>query len=134
MSQSTKKTRILIADDVPLVRRLLRRLLEMHTGWEVCGEAADGEEALRLAESLHPDLVILDVLMPTMNGLEAVARMSAVLPDVPALMVSAHNVKQFYDIAKQAGARGYVLKSDVPLGLTRAVETVLNNGTYFAPA
>ena len=134
MQHSSKPTRILIADDVALVRRLLRRLLETHAGWEVCGEAANGEEALELAQSLHPDIVILDVLMPTMNGLEALARMTTLLPEVPALMVSAHDVRQFYEIAKQAGARGYVLKSDVPLGLTRAVEMVLNNGTYFAPA
>ena len=131
LSEGAPVRRILIAEDVPIVRRLVRRLLESHAGWTVCGEAGDGEEALRMAESLHPDVVILDVIMPTMNGLEAAAKLATILPDVPVLMLSAHDVKQFYEFAKAAGARGYVSKSSVPLSLTEAVETVLSNGTYF---
>lgn len=71
--------------------------------------------------------------MPTMNGLEAAARLSAVIPNVPVLMISAHDVRQLYEIAKNAGARGYVLKSNLPLDLTEAVEAVMDDRTYFPP-
>lgn len=132
-SDSYKPRRILIAEDVPIVRRLLRRLLETHAGWTVCGEAGDGEQAIGMAEALHPDIIILDVVMPSMNGLEAAARLSTLVPDVPVLMISAHEVRQFFEIAKKAGARGFVLKSHLPLDLTEAVEAVLANKTYFPP-
>lgn len=103
--------RILIADDNELVRRGVRELLSSETGWEVCGEATDSAEALRKAQELLPDLILLDISMPDMNGLEAARLLRDVLPEVKIIIISQHDQAQLLPSAINAGACACVDKS-----------------------
>jgi DNA-binding NarL/FixJ family response regulator len=118
--------RILIADDHPVVRRGLRDLLRQHTGWEVCAEAADGMEALALAREVSPHLAVLDVAMPRLNGVEATRKIRDAVPGIEVLLYTVHDSDQLAAEAAQAGARGYVLKSQPAADLIAAVEAVAN--------
>lgn len=123
--------RILIADDHAMMRKGLRTVIEPHSGWEICGEATTGLEALEQAKQLHPDLVVLDVSMPVLNGLEVAYRISKTLPGVRILLFTMHNSEQFRKDVCKTGAHGYVCKSSGEELLTRAIEAVLHGDEFF---
>src|SRR5258707_8776345 len=104
--------RVLLADDHVVVRRLLRGLIEDGLGCAVCGEAADGAEAVRLAKDLNPDVVVLDISMPEMDGLEAAKRIRVRSPATPVLMITIDDTEQSVRLALAVGARGYILKNE----------------------
>jgi DNA-binding NarL/FixJ family response regulator len=123
--------RILIADDHEVARRGIRALLESHPGWEVCGEAKDGREAVELASRTNPDLVLLDIGMPNLNGLEAARQVLAESPDIAILILTMHDSDQVVREVLRAGARGFLLKSDAGRDLVAAVEALQLQRTFF---
>ncbi len=123
--------RILIADDHEVARGGIRALLESHPGWEVCGEARDGREAVELSNSLNPDLILLDIGMPNLNGLEAARQILAASPDVPILILTMHDSDQVVREVLRAGARGFLLKSDAGRDLVAAVDALQRQRTFF---
>src|SRR3984885_8982105 len=123
--------RILIADDHEVARRGIHALLESHPGWEVCAEAGDGREAVELAASSKPDLILLDIGMPNLNGLEAARQILAVSPDVPILILTMHDSDNVVREVLRAGARGFLLKSDAGRDLVAAVEALQLQRTFF---
>jgi DNA-binding NarL/FixJ family response regulator len=125
-------TRILVVDDHPIVRQGLKTLLEGHSGWQVIGEASDGAEALEKARELNPDVMVLDVTMPRMNGLEACRLLRRQFPDLEILFVTQHDSPQMMREALEAGARGYVVKSNAARDLLAAVEAVSQHRVFTA--
>jgi DNA-binding NarL/FixJ family response regulator len=123
--------RILIADDHEVARRGIRAVLENHPGWSVCGEAKDGRESVELAAATRPDLVLLDIGMPNLNGLEAARQILTILPDVAILILTMHDSDNVVREVLRAGARGYLLKSDAGRDLVAAVEALQNQRTFF---
>jgi DNA-binding NarL/FixJ family response regulator len=118
--------RILIADDHEVARQGIRALLEAHPGWEVCAEAKDGREAVELASTTNPALILLDVGMPNLNGLEAARQILAASPDIPILILTMLDSDQVVREVLRAGARGFLLKSDAGRDLVAAVEALQN--------
>lgn len=114
--------RILIADDHAVVRRGLRAILEGQPGWEICGEAATGREAVDKTKLLKPNVVVMDISMPELNGLEATRQIRAAVPDCEVLVLTIHGSERLQRAVLAAGARGYLLKSDAEQDLVRAVE------------
>jgi DNA-binding NarL/FixJ family response regulator len=125
--------RILVADDHEIVRRGLCAIVQAQTGWEVCGEASDGRSAVEMAHKLRPDIVILDLSMPELNGLEATRQILKTEPKIRILMLTQHDTDQVVREVLDAGARGYLLKTDASRELVIAVEALRNNKTYFTP-
>lgn len=123
--------RILIAEDHEVARQGIRALLEAHAGWEVCAEAKDGREAVELASSTNPELVLLDVGMPNLNGLEATRQILAASPNLPILILTMHDSDQVVREVLRAGARGFLLKSDAGRDLVAAVEALQLHRTFF---
>ncbi len=123
--------RILLVDDHEMVRRGLRTLLEAHAGWEVCGEAADGRTAVKMVETLKPDVVVMDLTMPHLNGFEAARQMLEKLRSLRLLILSMHESEQLVREVLAAGVHGYVLKSDAGRDLSAAVEALLRGETVF---
>jgi DNA-binding NarL/FixJ family response regulator len=128
------KLRILIADDHTLVRQGLGKILEERHEWEVVAQAEEGREAVRLALALVPDVVILDVAMPLLNGIEATRQIVRRAPSVKVLMLSMHPDEAYITQALQAGATGYLLKDSADAELLRAVAAVAAGKSYFSPA
>jgi DNA-binding NarL/FixJ family response regulator len=128
--------RILLVDDHPIVRQGLRTLLEGRSGWEVVGEASDGSEALDKINSLQPDVVVLDVTMPQMNGLETCRKIQQKqqASGLEVLFVTQHDSPQMMREALDAGARGYVVKSNAARDLLEAVEAVSQHRVFTALA
>lgn len=124
--------RILIVDDHPVVRHGLKTLLREQPGWEVVGEAADGAEAVQIAERLIPDVVVLDVSMPRMHGLEACRLIRQNLPACEVLMVTQHDSPQMVREALLCGAKGYVVKSNAARDLLEAVQAVSQHQNFVA--
>ena len=123
--------RILIADDHEVVRRGLISLLQAQTDWQVCGEAADGREAVDKAQQLKPDVIILDIGMPSLNGLEATRQILKTNPHARVLILTLHDSDQVVRDVLNAGARGFLLKSDAARDLVAAVEALRRDKTYF---
>jgi DNA-binding NarL/FixJ family response regulator len=124
--------RILLVDDHPIVRQGLKTLLEGHSGWEVIGEASDGAEAVEKAKDLNPDVMVLDVTMPRMNGLEACRLLRQECPGLEILFVTQHDSPQMMREALEAGARGYVVKSNAARDLLAAVDAVSQHRVFTA--
>ncbi len=127
-----KQVRILVADDHSIVRRGLRALLESHAGWKVCGEAATGAEAVRQVKRLKPDVAIVDITMPDSNGFAATRQIRKSVPQTEVLILTVHESEQTLREVLAAGARAYVLKSDLDLSLVAAVESVLRHEPFFS--
>jgi DNA-binding NarL/FixJ family response regulator len=123
--------RILIADDHDLMRRGVKTLIESHAGWEVCGEARTGREAVALTIEIVPDIAILDIGMPDMDGLEAASKIGTVSPNTEILILSGHYSDQLIREIVNAGIRGYILKSDSDRDLAIAVETLAKHKPFF---
>jgi DNA-binding NarL/FixJ family response regulator len=123
--------RILIADDHAMMRKGLRTTIKPHPGWEVCGEATDGLEAFEQTKLLKPDLVILDVSMPVLNGLEVAHRIASIMPGVKILLFTMHNSPQFAKDVTKTGAHGYVCKASGEELLIQAIETLLEGESFF---
>lgn len=124
-------TRILIADDHEVVRKGIRAIVEKHPGWEVCGEAADGRKAVTMADELRPNVVVIDIGMPLLNGLEATRQILKNRPATRILVLSVYESEQLVEQVLEAGARGYVLKSDASRDLVSAVEELERDHTFF---
>jgi DNA-binding NarL/FixJ family response regulator len=119
-------TRILIADDHQAVRQGLRWVLEKHAGWEVCGEAADGWEALEKAKSLKPDVILLDIRMPNLGGLEAAPMIRKEVPASEILIISQQDTAESLLLALNSGAQGFVSKYAVDTELVPAIENLVS--------
>ena len=124
--------RVLVADDHEIVRRGLCALLHEHPGWEVAAEASDGREAVVRAKELQPDVAVLDIAMPGLNGLEAARQISRSLTKTSVLVLTMHQSDGLIREAIDAGARGYVLKTDAGKDLVGAVEALGRKQTFFA--
>src|ERR1700751_2801952 len=122
--------RILIADDHELVRQGLRALLASRPSWEVCGEAVDGLEAIEMAAQLRPDIVLLDVSMPRLNGLEAAPFIRRESPASEIVIVSQHDPAEMLPSALKAGARGFVSKSDIGSNLLSTIESIFEPASH----
>jgi DNA-binding NarL/FixJ family response regulator len=123
--------RILVVDDHDVVRRGLKSVLEAHQGWEVCAEANNGRTAVTQAEQLKPDVVVMDISMPDMNGLEAARQIKKIHPKAEIVILSVHFSDQLVRDIVDAGAKSYILKSDAERDLVIAVEAVANHRSYF---
>jgi DNA-binding NarL/FixJ family response regulator len=125
-------TRILIVDDHEIVREGLRsHLAKARPDWEICGEATDGQQAIEFARELKPDLVILDITMPRMSGLEASSRMRKLGLAIPILIFTTHDSERLATEVRHVGAQGYVLKSQAVHHLVHAIDAILAGGTFF---
>jgi DNA-binding NarL/FixJ family response regulator len=123
--------RVLVADDHEVVRKGLRSIVEEQPGWEVAGEACDGREAVDKARVLRPDVAVVDVSMPGLNGLEATRQMLRHDAETKVLILTMHESDPLIREVLDAGARGYLLKSDASRDLVTAVEAIRRNKTYF---
>jgi DNA-binding NarL/FixJ family response regulator len=126
--------RIVLADDHTVMRGGLRLLLEREPGFGVVGEASNGREAIQLAEEHSPDVVVMDVAMPTLNGIEAAARIVAAHPRIAIVILSMHSDESYVLRALKAGARGYLLKDSAEADLIQAVRAVSDGKAFFSPA
>jgi DNA-binding NarL/FixJ family response regulator len=122
-----------LADDHGVVRKGLRFLLEQQPGIEIVGEAADGREAVRIAEETAPDIVIMDIAMPLLNGIEATAQMVKRKPEIGIVILSMHSDEDYLLSALNAGAKGYLLKDSAEVDLVRAIHAVHKGTPFFSP-
>lgn len=123
--------RILVADDHEIVREGVRRLVDNVPGWEVCGEVGDGRAAVGLAEKLKPDVVIIDLLMPQLGGLDAARQIKRSLPETEILVFTGEEDEQLIHDVFAAGARSYIVKSDISAHLLAAIEALAQHKHYF---
>jgi two-component system response regulator NreC len=133
MSIMREKRRILIAEDHTILREGLRALLSAEPEFTVVGEAEDGRAAIRSAESLTPDLILLDLSMPRMNGMEAIREIKKRCPETKILVLTVHKTEEYIMAALEAGAEGYVLKDADHSELIMAIKTILQGHTYLSP-
>ncbi len=124
--------RILVADDHHVVRTGLRTLLETKRGWQVCAEAANGREAVEMAGKLKPDVAVLDIGMPLLNGIEATRQIRKVSPETEVLILTMHDSEVMIQGVLEAGARGYILKDDADRNLLDAVEALRLHKPYLS--
>jgi two-component system, NarL family, response regulator NreC len=129
-----KKIRVLIADDHGIVRKGLRLQLEQNDAFEVVGEASEGREAVRLAEELAPDVVIMDIAMPNLNGIQATAQLVRKNPQLGVIILSMYSDEAYLMRTLAAGAKGYLLKESADADLDQAVQTVAQGKPFFSPA
>jgi DNA-binding NarL/FixJ family response regulator len=133
MARALKKLRILLADDHELVRRGVRGLLCVRSGWRVVGEAANGREAVDKTNKLKPDVAIVDVSMPDLDGLQATRQIREVSPNTEVVVLTMHDSEQMVRRVLDAGALGYVLKSDLSVNLVKAVKNVSAGRLFLTP-
>jgi len=126
--------RILVVDDHAVVRRGVRALLESHEGWEVCGEATTGRDAVELSRRFHPDVVVMDLSLPELNGLDATRQILKEAPNTEVLVLTMHHSEELARDVLKAGARGYVLKSDADENLIAAVDSLRQHKPFLTPA
>jgi DNA-binding NarL/FixJ family response regulator len=122
--------RILIADDSPLLRRGLRTLLALNSDWQVCGEAVDGADALEKAQQLSPDLIVMDFLMPHMDGIHAAREIAKSGPRIPILLFTGNLSPQIMKLARKAGLRGAISKTEMSK-ITYAIKALQRGETFF---
>jgi len=134
MRNSGPIARIMLSDDHPFVRRGLRNILESTHQYEVCGEACDGIETLELAKSLRPDILIIDISMPSPNGLEVAKELHDSLPEVKILFLTMHDSAEMLQAAVAAGASGYLLKSDDEKLLVNALQYLTAGHHFVSPS
>ncbi|MGH9447412.1 MAG: response regulator, partial [Terriglobia bacterium] len=125
--------KILLADDHEVVRKGLRAFLESHAGWKVVDEASDGREAVEKARQLRPEVVVLDITLPQLTGLEAARKILAESPGMRLVFFTMHNSEQMVYEALNTGAQGYVLKSDSSSDLVSAIEATSRRQVYLSP-
>jgi two-component system nitrate/nitrite response regulator NarL len=125
------RVRVLIADDHEVMRMGIRNLIQFRSGWSVCAEASNGQEAVEKTLQFHPDVVVMDLTMPVMNGLEAAREIVRTQPEIPVILFSLHVSDDLYPDLQKEGIRGAVAKADAARDLAQAVETVLGGGTFF---
>jgi DNA-binding NarL/FixJ family response regulator len=125
--------RILVVDDHAIMRRGIRSLLESHEGWEVVGEASTGRDAVEQSRQLRPDLVVMDMSLPELNGLDATRQILKNAPATEVLMLTMHHSEELARDVLQAGARGFILKSDADQNLITAVDTLRQHKPYLTP-
>jgi len=128
------KLRILLGDDHTILRSGLRKILQEQPDWEIVGEAGDGREAVQQALELQPDVAILDIGMPSLNGIEATRQIVRRLPDIRILILSMHSNEAYITEALKAGAKGYLLKDSADTDLVQGVLAVTSGKSYFSPA
>ena len=128
------KVKILIADDHGIVRKGLRLQLEQEPAFEVVGEATDGREAVRMAEELAPDVVIMDIAMPNLNGIQATTQLVKKNPQIGVIILSMYSDETYLTRTLSAGAKGYLLKDSADVDLHRAVQVVAQGKPFFSPA
>jgi DNA-binding NarL/FixJ family response regulator len=132
-SIGTQALRIMVVDDHDLVRQGLRSMLEAQPGWTVCGEATTGREAVDLAQQLRPEVVVIDVHMPGVDGLQATREMLAANPRTEVLILTVDETKEIVQAAREVGARGIVMKSDAALDLVAAVAALAQHESFYTP-
>jgi DNA-binding NarL/FixJ family response regulator len=123
--------RVLVADDHEVMRMGIRNLIHLRSGWSVCAEASNGCEAVEKTLQYRPDVVIMDITMPVMNGLEAARQIATIQPRIPVILFSMHVSDDLCQHLRSDGILGAVAKADAARDLTQAVETVLQGGTFF---
>jgi DNA-binding NarL/FixJ family response regulator len=125
--------RVLIVDDHAFIRRGVETILESSPEWQVCGEASNGTDAVRLAKQLSPEVILMDVTMPGMNGLEATRIIRREHPDVKVILLTLHESSEVLRSGFRAGASGYLLKADAEEELMKALRVVVGDGSYISP-
>jgi two-component system, NarL family, response regulator NreC len=133
VQKSVKEIRILLADDHNVMRAGLKLLLESHPGFKVVSEASDGHQAVENAMDARPDIAVLDIAMPKLNGIEAAQRISAQLPQTAIIILSMHSDEGYVLRALKAGARGYLLKDSAESDLIQAIKVVSDGKAFFSP-
>jgi DNA-binding NarL/FixJ family response regulator len=125
--------RVLIVDDHAFIRRGVQTILHPFPEWEFCGEAENGKDAIRMADELKPEVIIMDVSMPGLNGIEATRAIRKTQPAVKIVLLTLHESADVVRNAFRAGARGYLLKTDAEQELVRALTAVIGDGAYISP-
>ena len=125
--------RVLIVDDHAFIRRGVQSILQSFPEWELCGEASDGSEAIELVDKLHPDLILMDVTMPKLNGIEATQLIRNNHPRVKIVLLTLHESPEILRSGFRAGANGYLLKADAEEELMKAMRAVMGGGSYISP-
>lgn len=126
--------RILVADDHEVMRNGMRALIEHEPGWEVCGTASNGQEAVDTAKKLKPEVVVLDMAMPELDGLEALRQIKHALPNTEVVIFSAHHSEEVIEQLFDAGAKSYIQKSDAGRHLVAAIKSLAEHKAFFTPA
>lgn len=126
-------TKVLIVDDHAFIRRGVQTILHPFPEWEFCGEAENGKEAIRMADELKPEVIIMDISMPELNGIEATRAIRKKQPAVKIVLLTLHESAELLRIAFRAGARGYLLKTDAEQELVKALTVVVGEGAYISP-
>jgi DNA-binding NarL/FixJ family response regulator len=125
--------RVLVVDDHAFIRRGVNSILQSFPEWELCGEASNGQEAVKLADELKPEVIIMDVSMPVLNGIEATKVISKAHPEIKIVLLTLHDSAELFRSGFRAGARGYLLKSDAEQELLKALRIVVGDGSYVSP-
>jgi len=131
VKQLGRRVRVLVADDHPIIRRAVRSVLQAQPHFEVCGEATDGAQAIQEAQKLTPDVIVLNVTMPVLNGFEAAREIKTILPKSAIVILSQDADRRFIEEAKKIGVQAYVAKSKAGEALVKAVEAAVTGEDFF---